>query len=63
MSSPLISFSRNMDGDALVLLDGKVHAMAKHCDGWQEVIAIASFNAITTAEAQIAREEKSCLKK
>jgi len=52
-----------MDGDALVLLDGKVHAIAKNCDGWQEVIAIASFNAIIATEAQIAREEKSCLKK
>ncbi|MFZ6723331.1 hypothetical protein [Undibacterium sp. Ji49W] len=52
-----------MDGDALVLLDGKVHAMAKNCDGWQETIAIASFNAITAVEAQMAQEEESCLKK
>ncbi len=30
----LITFSRNHNGDALVLVDGEVKAVAKSCDGY-----------------------------
>lgn len=31
-----ISFSRNMDGDTLVLVNGRVVALAKECEGYRE---------------------------
>lgn len=40
-----ITFSRNHDGDPLVLVDGKVEAIAKNCDGWDYVKwHVASFS-------------------
>lgn len=32
-----ISFSRNMDGDVLVLVDGEVECLAKDCDGYDDL--------------------------
>jgi cell division protein FtsB len=34
-----ISFSRNHNSDALVLVDGQVQALAKECEGWGEFAA------------------------
>jgi hypothetical protein len=32
-----------MDGDCLVLLDGKVHAMAKRCAGWDAAVKLELY--------------------
>lgn len=41
-----ISFSRNHDGAALVLIDGKPVAMAHECDGWAEAVALSGKHAV-----------------
>lgn len=40
MSNPKISFSRNMDGDCLILIDGEVVSMAKDCEGWDKTVRL-----------------------
>ena len=34
-----ISFSRNHNGDPLVLVDGNVVTLAKECEGWDYLVA------------------------
>lgn len=39
-----ISFSRNMDGDVLILVDGEVECLAKDCEGYDLLSAIITLS-------------------
>ena len=55
-----VAFSRNHNGDPLVIVNGEVAAIAEDCDGWGYLVAwIAAFrckpnleNAILAAHAE-----------
>jgi hypothetical protein len=46
-----------MDGDCLVLLDGKVHAMAKDCAGWNDAIKLEIYKAAMSLQMGATDEE------
>lgn len=46
-----IEFSRNHDGDVLILENGKVKCLAKTCDGWERAVAYGLIGLPELAEA------------
>ena len=56
-----VTFSRNMDGDALVLVDGAVVAIAKKCEGFEDYVVASMEHRLRfqlLSENSIGRKER-----